>query len=258
MKYLNCYFLFFCLCTAQIIAQSLPRFAGGDQAYVWARSGLNMRPHPGTDSAPIKQLPLGTQLRVLDFDPYDLFRYVDSIPVDDCGGDSEAQSYALSGYWMPVLAGQDTGYVFSGYLGRYLPPQPSNKGQRETFMSFAKRVFGEPNVLVKPNPKHGESLIDQVYARYAFPNGVLYDMNYRFGNDEQIVLPGTRLSEAYLLMNLLTHFDALHFSDGYEEQLHSSLCWDESGKLSMEIDLMQIELVEMGNLVIVSVHVDGC
>lgn len=76
----------------------------GDQLYVLAKSGLNLRDKPSKN---------GRFLQIIPFGSTTLVRQITN---------KEYQVEGISGYWVKVIADDREGYLFDGYLSSYPPP----------------------------------------------------------------------------------------------------------------------------------------
>lgn len=92
------------LLSLSVIAKPVVSYKVGDNLYVLAKSGLNLRDKPSKNGRFLQTVAFGTIARVRQMTDkeYD----VDGIP----------------GYWVKVMADDREGYLFDGYLSSYPPP----------------------------------------------------------------------------------------------------------------------------------------
>lgn len=84
-------------------------FASNSNAYVIA-SALRLREAPGLDAKTIKLLAYGEKINTLKHSTL-------GHPIEIDG---------LQGRWIPVVAGEDSGYAFSAYIATALPAKPQS------------------------------------------------------------------------------------------------------------------------------------
>jgi hypothetical protein len=88
--------------------------------HVIAAGGLNLRVQPNTRASVIAAIPFGDQVNVFDHCDYgrDTVGYLqDYYRVHDHGTETtQYQDQAITGNWLRVTYGKDTGFVFSAYL----------------------------------------------------------------------------------------------------------------------------------------------
>lgn len=113
---------FLLLCSFVFLACTCGRGQHIDPTYnhVIAAGGLNLRAQPNTKAAVIAAIPFGGQVNIFDRCDYgrDTVGYLkDYYRVHDHGTENtEYQDQAITGNWLRVTYGQDTGFVFSAYL----------------------------------------------------------------------------------------------------------------------------------------------
>ena len=92
------------LLSLSVSAKPVVSYKVGDNLYVLAKSGLNLRDKPSKNGRFLQTVSFGTIARVRQMTDkeYD----VDGIP----------------GYWVKVMADDREGYLFDGYLSSYPPP----------------------------------------------------------------------------------------------------------------------------------------
>ena len=87
----------------------------GDQLYVWAISGLNLRTGPGTSFPVIRGIPFGEKVEVVEKSSYSYtFTLISSI--DQNGTSNKIDPINLKGNWVKITIDTSTGYVIDQYL----------------------------------------------------------------------------------------------------------------------------------------------
>jgi len=175
---------------AQFTAQY---FSIGDSLFVWAKDGLSLRSEPFAKSSKKRALSYGTPVVLVESSKYD------SVTIIPAATDKEGKrtpAFRLHSYWLRVSAGQDTGYVFGGYLSKMEPYKPKS-GEHAGPSSWLEQIAGKQlstreyrdgHTIVYANhivesEHHGEG---GGYSRYYFPrdwsfhDGFLL-LNYFYG-----------------------------------------------------------------------------
>ena len=102
----------------------------GDNLYVLARSGLNLRAKPAKNGKFLQSISFGTTALVRQIT------------------DKEFEADGISGFWVKVIADDREGYLFDGYLSSFPPPIkelpsksiPSLKSYAEKFLPKDTKV----------------------------------------------------------------------------------------------------------------------
>lgn len=92
-----------------------------DAKYVWAKSGLTMRAEGRVDAAKIGVVPFGARV-VPTYKTGQRAKVValPSVSYDWNGDQLKSDAYVMDNYYIEVVSGKDTGYVYDGYLS-YFP-----------------------------------------------------------------------------------------------------------------------------------------
>ncbi len=103
-KLINRIVLFLFFLNLSVIAKPVISYKVGDNLYVLAKSGLNLRDKPSKN---------GRFLQTVSFGTVALVRQIT---------DKEYDVEGIPGFWVKVIADDREGYLFDGYLSSYPPP----------------------------------------------------------------------------------------------------------------------------------------
>lgn len=135
--------------------ESSAYYREGDQVFVHAPNGLNMRTKAEASAAKIATLPYGTKVKVLSKD-------YSQLEIKDFGG------FPIHDIWYKVDYQGKKGYVFGGYISRF--PPVGEKLKTPTIGSYIKESLKLKQTLVlenwafegsEPNPCHTISLYEE-------------------------------------------------------------------------------------------------
>ena len=168
------------LCSVgKVQAQSLDfskLYKAGVTLYVVAADGLMMNEKPGMNATKIKMFPYGSQVVVQK--------------------DSHSQGVALidniSGHWVRVKSDSAMGYMFDGYLSRWLPVS-----EREALKSYLDKIS-----RIRTTDKKSPQASIRDYEKITYENGLSYESRiFETGSIQSIAIPQNliTLRETYLL-----------------------------------------------------------
>ena len=153
------------LLSLSVTAKPVIYYKVGDNLYVLAKSGLNLREKPSKNGRYLQSVSFGTIARVRQITDkeYD----VDGIP----------------GFWVKVIADDREGYLFDGYLSSYPPPvallpskaNPTLKQYAEKYLPKDTKVSESTNesmvtssTLVLPLARLEEAYLLGIFFIYNF------------------------------------------------------------------------------------------
>jgi len=183
-------------------------------------------------------LPFGTRVTVLEVghghhpDRAFSIQIVKGNEVYDNDGnetkDGDKKSLILQGYWIKVQVGEQTGYVFDGYLSRLRPC----KINQDNCSYKIDSCFLEHNKLIGHALKEERDDVSfYQYEQFIFEGGIVvqYDVTEK-GMFAEYYLPGSySLEEGFLIFDALfrggrdTDFDVYESSNNYLE-IHYGIC----------------------------------
>ncbi len=172
-----------------VILMGQTPYYSGYKVYVWAKQGLTLRDGPSKKAQKIKSLPYGTSLIIGENEHYGKADSVVVIPAYSGKDRPQTPALYLPGYWVRVIAGPDTGFVFGGYLSAMTPfdpdmpvtgvdPGPSiSAWLAQTAGVLDKRLLSEADLnytLVYKNHvvEHYHASEGGALSQYIFPEGM--------------------------------------------------------------------------------------
>lgn len=202
-------------------------YSEGDTLYNWANGGLNIRAEYNKSGNVLGIIPYGEPVVVVSMDHLSGYPKK-TVRIGIFNGEIE-----LSGDWVKVSYNGITGYVFDGYLSRFLAPEKSINNfypystNWEQIDSYLERVFGI--VHHSTSNQHGEIWIDQnyynqgivhtwsrstgfAYQRYVLPEFSLEEILIFFKNvywQEEPPVLKSKINENFLDQYTLYEFDEL-------------------------------------------------
>ena len=189
----------------------------GDTLTVNAYSGLNMRTRPDQSAKVITLTKYGEKL------------IVTTLPTEK----NTTEINTLSGNWIKVSDGINTGYVFDGYLTR-LPVVDNEKVSRhntsviDIMESYAKQQIGIVDTTYYTNGIDGERAMSMVI--YDLKGGHQYiEKGYWEGLGYELQLNHVRTCEGFQLLNNLIRICGITLGPWYIE--------DFSGVKSQRVDI---------------------
>lgn len=153
----------------------------GDQLYVWAKSGLNLRTGPGTKFPIIRGIPFGEKVEVVDKCSQSYtFTLISS--VDQNVTSSKIDAINLKGNWVKIKIDTTTGYVIDQYL-LMLDPQIIDKEMDHLYF----KITSLDTTWTNPEVENGNEPDYCVVAHHDSNitgstcfGGVEYSMGYTF------------------------------------------------------------------------------
>lgn len=182
-------------------------YKSNDDLYVWAISGLNLRTQPDAKSSKIINIPYGEKVRVID-------AQINTRQFSYTMSKSSSVAWQIDGYWVQVRFGDEEGYVFDGYLGKF--PTITKSAETipyltlKTFQAYGKENWGglknekkESTLDFDDNARDPDKGLSSSYL-LTFKNGSSYeDVNESFSGYVSIFIKDISLEEGYLFLNAL-------------------------------------------------------
>lgn len=204
----------FLLCSLSSVF-SIETYTTGDNLYIWAISGLNMRANPDAKAAKVLNIPYGEKVKIIDTD---LRVHPFSYTMISQKSQDGARGWVLDGHWVKVEYYGKQGYVFDGYLGRF--PAITNTPEEipyfalEPIKNYGDLHWGglkeEKKVSMlnfddnKIDPDKGHS---EEY-HLTFKNGCYYkSFEESFSGYTNIFIKDLSMEEAYLFFNSMTGYE---------------------------------------------------
>ncbi|MEO1258534.1 MAG: hypothetical protein AAFZ15_07045 [Bacteroidota bacterium] len=251
----------FCFLLLPLLGHAYKEYSVGDTLYVWALSGLSLRAAPSTDSLRKSVIPYGAalvienhptgflQVKIMDPMPHEERKrwgfWTWSSIKDNC---LELRPFHLKGHWVQVKYGNETGYVFDGYLSRLPAMKYVSKKKvgsnisylkRENFVDYAAREFG----LVE---KTGYEKPETSNYQYTFRRGISFSGRSQENYSEScFVFNDITLEEGFLFFNVLWN-STIYPYDGYDLMADLKLTFHAENKviwLNSELNTVEIQLI---------------
>jgi hypothetical protein len=141
----------------------------GSTLYVCRAEGLILNDKAGMDASKIKTLPYGTVVQVQKDNKPLVATVTDNIP----------------GHWVKVKSDSAVGYMFDGYLSRWLPV-----ADREAGKSYLDKISRAKNV-----DKKVPQLTIRDYQKVTYENGVIYENKvFENSNSTAVVIPQSSIT----------------------------------------------------------------
>ena len=236
----------FTVATRSIGGPHIAMIARKDNLFnVFAPSGLKVKSRPTMRrSRTLGVLPYGAQVEVVDTTDQELL--VDWINAP----------------WVEVKFGEEAGYIFGGYLSRLPAPQAKPDSCRDDYSRLLREYIRthfapqrRPDTLRRA-PREGYE--DHVRVVQSLEGGyAMVSHSYRGGNATELLLPDSRLEEAFILMAALLKncsdgevlWDNLLFVKNRAKEIYKiydrtgyvAITQNDEGKISLEMKTMTVE-----------------
>jgi hypothetical protein len=215
-----------------LMGHSIGAYKTGDELYVWAISGLNLREKPAQESAKLTNIPLGNKVKVLGTALKKIAFQV-----------SEAGGYTIKGYWVEIQYGNQRGFAFDGFLSKIVPP---TKEEKYLPTEYFNRIFKVKSTSKTP-PK-GTVCLPGTYDYSLYTNNVSTQFyQHEAGGVTENTLPNTLLTfeEVYLLGKMLYQEDPSTYKTVYKAS-------PQSITITSKDELNQIDIVKKTNFIALS------
>lgn len=167
-------------------ARSIGSYKAGDQLYVWAMRGLNLRATPDAKGKKLALLPFSTEVTVQG-ESLKKLRYETL----------EIPGYTLKGYWVKVKVDGQVGFIFDAYLSKMRPWTGTELEESQSMTELITASFG-PTLSKTVDPTQ-DGVVEAYTVTYAQEASAAYSQ-YEGGLTVKMVLPkGATLEEAYLM-----------------------------------------------------------
>lgn len=177
----------------EVPATPAMRYGVGDELFVLAEAGLNLRDSAYANATKVTKVPYGASVKVLadelGITPYSV---------------EEFKGFTIDGHWVKVDYGGKVGFLFDGYLSKWAAPNKETFTFTEYLNKTSKQVKSDKNKPPKANPQDAE-LFDYEHTEYA--DGTQFTMKaYEGGANDEIRFPKGKITftEAYLIMKAIT------------------------------------------------------
>lgn len=158
--------------------------AQGETFYVFAPSGLKLRQSPSTKGKVLTTLEYGSPLQLLKG--------------EKAGGRLSIEG--IDGHWVKVKAGQNTGYLFDGFISSLQAPV-LHKTWTELVDYLNEKYPGpsqSPEPVSMPHP-YEEGKTIEVQAQKYSDRLMLLDISEECDPDQRLQMTGLSMKDAYLL-----------------------------------------------------------
>ena len=172
---------------------AVTRYAANDELYVLAGSGLNLRDKPDANGNKISNVPYAAKVKVLAEDLGKTAYSVEEIP-----------GFKVDGYWVKVDVGGKTGYLFDGFLSKWIAPKNEAYDFGGYLQKMTKKVKSDNKKPKKADPRDADIF---EYERIEYADGTQFTTQaYEGGANDEIRFGAGKITliEAYLLMKALT------------------------------------------------------
>ena len=174
----------------------------GEQVYVLASNGLNMRKEPVTGAEIVTKLPYGSALKILK-------NTAKLLEVEDFG------VYVISDMWYEVSYGEKRGYVFGGYISRF--PSYFAGSDYPSLNDYLSKNFtvGSGKEWLSHEASEPE---DCYYTKY-YKEGILQTINSCFDQiyESRYVFEYANLQEVTSLITSILNQSDVPFSTKYSD-----------------------------------------
>jgi hypothetical protein len=233
-------------------------YKSNDDLYVWAISGLNLRTQPDAKSSKIINIPYGEKVKIIDTQ---INTHKFSYTMSKSNTYGKSVSWEIDGYWVQVKFGNEEGYVFDGYLGRF--PTITKSAETVPYLTLETlKPYGKENWGGLKNEKK-ETMLDFDYnARdpdkghsssylLTFKNGSSYeDVSESFSGYVSIFIKDISLEEGYLFLNALMGIE-------YKQKMNKGNENPEAGIHLSSVKENQINFIGQGMSTILVKKVEG-
>ncbi|MFK7773251.1 MAG: SH3 domain-containing protein [Saprospiraceae bacterium] len=182
-------------------------YKSNDDLYIWAISGLNLRSQPDAKSSKIVNIPYGEKVTVID-------NQINAHKFSYTMSRSNSASWEIDGFWVQVKYGNEEGYVFDGYLGKF--PTITKSAETIPYLTLETlKLYGKENWGGLKNEKKETMLDFDDNARdsdkghsssylLTFKNGSSYEtVDESFSGYLNLKIKDISLEEGYLFLNAL-------------------------------------------------------
>lgn len=207
--------LFFSLLFVTASSFAINDYSSGDELYIWATSGLNMRSAPDAKAEKVGKIPFGSQVKVVDTEPKaHPFKYT----MVRAQHEGKEVKWTVNGYWVKVDFDGQQGYVFDAYLGKFAVvtdgPDHHPDLNLELLKAYGKDNWGGLDQEKKETTLNYDSYsVDPDKGRsdkftLTFKNGSYYETaSESFSGHTALFIKDISLEEAYLIFNALTGYE---------------------------------------------------
>lgn len=227
------------------------QYEPGDQLYVWAQSGLNVRAAANISGQKIGKLQVGERVEVISLTTkgYDIVAvdvhpelYEDNI-FQEAGS---SDPYYLRGTWVKVKGAKFEGYVIDSYLLKYAPPQP-----KISIGTYFAKLSGETMQVdtLWQFDCDGAGFVDCYSYEGRTKSGfVISGSYYMSAVDHSITIPDMSLEEGFVFYNYFYPLeDGLRLKNGIP--MLKFMGGNEEGIWFLEDDICEFSIsVEEGKL----------
>lgn len=213
-------------------------YSSGDELYVWAVSGLNMRVQADQKATKVLNIPYTAKVQVTDNNPFaHPFQYNMASSKTYNG----LVQWTVTGHWVEVKYQGSVGYVFDAYLSKYPTINPETDKSPyftlDLFKEYGNLHWGGLHQETKTTTKDFESnTIDPDKGmsssyKLSFKNGAYYEnVEEAFSGYVSIFIKDISMEEAYLIFNTLTGFEHKQKMNGDHENIGSGIKLTKSKK----------------------------
>ncbi|MFK8009772.1 MAG: SH3 domain-containing protein [Saprospiraceae bacterium] len=202
-------FTFLLILTLLFPSFGVSDYKSNDDLYVWAISGLNLRTQPDAKSSKIINIPYGEKVKIIDTQ---INQHHFSYMMSQSNKYGNSVAWEIDGYWVQVKYGNEEGYVFDGYLGKF--PTITTSAEEipyltlETFKAYGKEHWGglknekkETMLDFDDNARDPDKGRSSSYF-LTFKNGSSYkNVEESFSGYVSIFIKDISLEEGYLFLN---------------------------------------------------------
>lgn len=247
-------FVFLFLLFAQTPSPAIGPYQSGDQLYVCAFHGLNLRDKPSPKAQKTRTIPYGAAIVVLDSVRQQRFSV------------EEVKGFSIRGYWSKVRYGKMEGWIFDGYLSKYPPVRQVKEDGNwtENFVRYGTREFGlrsRQRLRLDSDAPTRDTL--NYRDVYTFNNGIVYEERHGSGDGgwagQRFQMPEFSMEECYLFFIYnagYAHYDPKHHPEIAAELSYEPLLVEENtpARLRMEWGLCHYTFERRGKIIEVSYY----
>ncbi len=122
---MNKLLIIFLFCLASTNCFAIEYYVSGETLWVWAKTGLNIRELPDTNSKIVAKIENGSKVVTLDYQDRAL-----PYSIEEIKKMSGAPNFKLEGYWAKIQYGDKIGFVFDAYLS-HLPTMIGHQYEKQ-------------------------------------------------------------------------------------------------------------------------------
>jgi hypothetical protein len=202
MKSQNAYcFLFLFVLLIAPTNVVLAEYVKGDTLYILARKGLNMRAMPSSTAPLLQELAYGTRVIISSDSIFDEYRVED------------IKDFFIKGNWRKVCTETACGYVFDGYLSKFVaPPLKYEKKEWEEYLDAVSYYFKnffklKPKIITLKKDKNCKKEIYDRSCIYSWRVNLGDKISYivdlvEFGTSEKFIFKKIPFKDIYLLSKI--------------------------------------------------------